>query len=241
MAEDRSGFLGRWARRKTDALQGKPLDEPAASAKAVPVAAVAASPVALKTVPAEASVPGAPAVEQPDKLLSLDDVKKLTQESDFTPFMARDVGPEVRNAAMKKLFADPHYNVMDGLDIYIDDYSLADPIPEFMLRQMVGAKLLKIFNEDDEKKEGDQEANAGQSPVDLPLPNNLNNPTPEIVAQSGNSLAIHGPKTPNADLSSQPEISEDPGASQPDDHAHSHLRLQPDHAPPAQDAGRGTS
>ena len=30
---------------------------------------------------------------------------------------------------MKKLFADPHYNVMDGLDVYIDDYSKPDPIP----------------------------------------------------------------------------------------------------------------
>jgi hypothetical protein len=29
----------------------------------------------------------------------------------------------VKNAAMKKLFADPHFNVMDRLDIYIDDYS----------------------------------------------------------------------------------------------------------------------
>ena len=74
-------------------------------------------------------------------------MKALTQDSDFKPFMARNVGAEVRNAAMKKLFTDPHYNVMDGLDIYIDDYSMPDPIPESMLRQMAGAKLLKIFDE----------------------------------------------------------------------------------------------
>jgi hypothetical protein len=59
------------------------------------------------------------------------------------------VAPEVRNAAMKKLFTDPHYNVMDGLDIYIDDYSLPSPMPESMLRQMASAKFLKLFEEDD--------------------------------------------------------------------------------------------
>ena len=241
MAEEHSGFLGRWARRKTDALQGRPLDEPAAPTKAAPLAASAAvSPAALKPDPAQLSAPASSPAEQPEKLLSLDDVRALTQESDFKPFMARNVGADVRNAAMKKLFTDPHYNVMDGLDIYISDYSIADPIPESMLRQMVGAKLLKIFNEDDENNERDQKTAAVQSPVDSSLSDDLNNPMPEIVTQSENSLAIHGPKTPSAELSSQPEISEDPGASQPDDHAHSHLRLQPDHAPSASSAGHGT-
>ena len=37
--------------------------------------------------------------------------------------------PRSSNAAMKKLFTDPHFNVMDGLDIYIDDYRKPDPLP----------------------------------------------------------------------------------------------------------------
>ena len=237
VAEDRPGFLGRWARRKTDVLQGKLLDEPGVPLDKVPVPASSAS-----AVPANALPETAPVVETatPEKLLSLDDVKLLTQESDFRPFMARNVGPEIRNAAMKKLFTDPHYNVMDGLDIYIGDYSIADPIPESMLRQMVGARLLKIFNEDDENNESSQQAIAAQAPVDSSSPDDLNNPTSEIVAQSGNSSAIHSPKTLSAEFSSQPETFKDPGASQPDDHAHSHLRLQPDHAPSAPSAGHGT-
>ena len=40
------------------------------------------------------------------------------------------VDASVKNAALKKLFADPHFNVMDGLDTYIDDYGKPDPIPE---------------------------------------------------------------------------------------------------------------
>ena len=66
--------------------------------------------------------------------------------------MGQGVTPEVKNAAMKKLFADPHFNVMDRMDIYIDDYSQPDPLPLAMLRQMNGAKFLNLF-EDEEKAE----------------------------------------------------------------------------------------
>ena len=227
MAEESPGFLGRWARRKTDVLQGKPLEEPAVVVKPVPVAGLAASPVSVEAAPAVA--PSAThAAEQPEKVLSLDDVKLLTQDSDFTPFMARDVGPDVRNAAMKKLFTDPHYNVMDGLDIYIDDYSKSDPIPESMLRQMVGAKLLKIF--DDEEDQGIKEGAATQTPEEPLPPDNLNNPTTETVAQSDDFPDTSSPNSLSPDHSSQH-----------DDHADSYLRLQPDHAPTAPDAGHGAS
>jgi len=57
----------------------------------------------------------------------------LTSESDFGQFMRQEISEEIRRKAMKTLFADPHFNVMDGLDIYIDDYSLSDPIPAEML------------------------------------------------------------------------------------------------------------
>ena len=238
MAEERPGFLGRWARRKTDALQGKPLDEPAAPTKTAPVAGVAALPVALETDPAKASAPAPLPVEPPEKLLSLDDVKALTQDSDFKPFMARNVGADVRNAAMKKLFTDPHYNVMDGLDIYIGDYSIADPIPESMLRQMVGAKLLKIFDEEEDDEQ--QQATAAEPPPASLPPDALNKPTPEPVALSGDSPDASLPEPQGTEHSSQPELADSSGASQPDDHAHSHLRLQPDHAPSAPSAGHGT-
>ena len=158
MAEEASGFLGRWARRKTDALQGKPLDEPAAAPPWVADGVGAKVPAA---VPAESRPAPADVAEQPEKkFLSLDDVKLLTKDSDFKPFMASDVGPEVRNAAMKRLFTDPHFNVMDGLDTYVDDYSKSDPIPESMLRQMVGAKFLNLFDDEDDakKQHGDRKS-----------------------------------------------------------------------------------
>ncbi|WP_309246525.1 DUF3306 domain-containing protein [Ramlibacter montanisoli] len=66
---------------------------------------------------------------EPPPLPTLADTESLTKDSDFTRFVQPGVSPEVKNAAMKKLFADPHFNVMDGLDTYIDDYGKPDPIP----------------------------------------------------------------------------------------------------------------
>ncbi|MFI5444273.1 DUF3306 domain-containing protein [Polaromonas sp. UC242_47] len=220
MAEEARGFLGRWSRRKTDALQGKPLDQPAVPAQPV---AVAVAPVTPPSAPVESA--------PPEKTLSLDDVRLLTKDSDFKPFMASDVGPEVRNAAMKKLFADPHFNVMDGLDTYIDDYSKPDPLPESMLRQMASAKFLKLF---------DDEEDAGKQDAEVALPReNANDPPGEIVAQSYESADIAPPGVVSPVNASQAEPSPGSGASQ-EDHAHTDLRLQPDHAAPAPEAGRGT-
>jgi hypothetical protein len=62
----------------------------------------------------------------------------------FARFVARDVDPTVKNAALKRLFADPHFNVMDGLDTYIDDYSIPDPLPAGMLAKMVQSVALGL-------------------------------------------------------------------------------------------------
>jgi hypothetical protein len=130
------GFLGRWSQRKQALREGRAVDEPV-----LPKAPD--RPAAVQEVEPRAAAPQAP-VPAP----TLEDVKALNADSSFAPFVSRDVAPEVRNAAMKKLFADPHYNVMDGLDIYIDDYSKADPMPAAMLRQMASAKFLNLFDED---------------------------------------------------------------------------------------------
>jgi hypothetical protein len=50
--------------------------------------------------------------------------------------MKAEVDPETRRAALRTLFSDPRFNVMDGLDVYIDDYSKPDPLPEGWLEKM---------------------------------------------------------------------------------------------------------
>lgn len=143
------GFLGRWSQRKQDARQGKPLEEP--ERPSVPPSAPTSAPI-VAPAPAPAPVSVAPAPLQPPPpeppAPTLADVQALRQDSDYTPFVARNVDPAVRNAAMKKLFSDPHYNVMDRLDIYIDDYSQPDPLPASVLRKMASAQFLKLVDEE---------------------------------------------------------------------------------------------
>jgi hypothetical protein len=82
--------------------------------------------------------------------LTLEDVVNLKPDSDYAQFMQAEVGEDVHQAAMKKLFTDPHYNIMDGLDIYIDDYSQEDPLPAGMLEKMVQSTMLGLFKKVEE-------------------------------------------------------------------------------------------
>ncbi len=144
MSDQADGFLSRWARRKAQARV--PTETGVAPPEAVPVAEAPKAEVAAPPpAPLAEPVPTAP------PLPTLEDVALLTRESDYSRFVAPGVDGSVRNAAMKKLFTDPHFNVMDGLDTYIDDYGKPDPIPESMLRMMRQSKFLGLF--DDEKEE----------------------------------------------------------------------------------------
>jgi hypothetical protein len=138
---DHGGFLRRWSSRKRDAREGKPLAPEPAQANPAPLPSNAPGPVTTATDngPAEDPVP------------TLDDVQALTPDADFRAFVRHEVPADIKNAAMKKLFADPHFNVMDGLDVYIDDYSQPDPLAPATLRQMVSAKFLNLVEEPEEQ------------------------------------------------------------------------------------------
>ena len=230
------GFLGRWSRRKQDVREGKPLQEPEAPRPVPP----ARAPQAV----------AAPAVEQaPDKtpepapLPTLQEAQALSIDSDFKPFVGRAVAPEVRNTAMKKLFADPHFNVMDGLDTYIDDYTQPDPLPAAMLRQMASAQFMGLVEPDPESPQGvvpqpaDATADAPKDPAPAPQTGNEMAESPQDVAQSGVCTAIPSP------LGAEPVGSElepqVPAPASHPEHDHAHLRLQPDDA--AQRPGPGHS
>ena len=127
MAGEKEAFLSRWSRVKREAV--------AEAAKPAPVVPVA-----------EVPEPPLPPVDQ------------LNFESDFTAFMKSKVVEEgVKRAALKKLFADPRFNVQDGLDTYIDDYSIEDPISPELLEQLQHARRT-LFGPEPEKPEAHAEA-----------------------------------------------------------------------------------
>lgn len=108
------GFLQRWSRLKT-----------APEAPELPLAAPELAP---------------PEVAADTALPTLEDAAGLTAESDYSGFVGRGVDSSVRRLAMKKLFADPHFNVVDGLDIYMGDYNLPSPLSEAMLASLSHAR-----------------------------------------------------------------------------------------------------
>lgn len=134
-------WLRRWSRRKRESVA-----TPAAPAREAPPGLVASGDAAANPAPV------AP--------VALPPLESLMAESDFTPFMQPGVRPELRQAALKKLFADPHFNVMDGLDVYIDDYTRPDP-----LAAAVVSGLAQFRNLDGLQRDPTEEARCDEAAV----------------------------------------------------------------------------
>lgn len=119
-AQDKEAFLSRWSRLKRE-----------------------------ERVKEEAPPAPVPEAAEDEALPPLPAVEELTHESDFTPFMNAKVPAETRRAALKKLFADPQFNVPDLNEAYSGDWTGGDPIPLEMLKTLNQAKKI-LFDEPDE-------------------------------------------------------------------------------------------
>jgi hypothetical protein len=212
------GFLGRWSQRKAAVRAGAPVPpEPAVVSRAndvsqgAPHRPGAPVPVLADGEPASALPASVVRAPTPDAATpTLQQAQQLTCESDFSPFVARGVAPEVRNAAMKQLFADPHFNVMDGLDIYIDDYSQPDPLPQALLRQMASAQFMQLV-----EPESTPAPTAASPPVvDTPLacaaaqgaiPDARSDPCPALPSQLPPGPTTTEHHDPNPDMRLQPD------------------------------------
>ena len=133
--DTREGFLSRWSRVKTEARE------------------IEAAPPA--PAPAPPHVDDEPPVLPP--------VEELTIDSDYSGFFHPKVDEKLRHSALRKLFSDPHFNVMDGLDTYIDDYSKTEPIPAAMLAGLKQAQRIFAW-----AAETEEEAKLRRSAVPVP-------------------------------------------------------------------------
>ena len=135
MSEQREPFLERWSRLKTQERE------------------------AVKESPAPAPPAAVPA--QAEEAPPLPQIESLTPESDFRPFMNANVDLSTRRDALKKLFADPHFNVPDPFEAYSGDWTGGEPIPLEMLKTLNQAKKL-LF--DEPEKEVTSAADAAAEP-----------------------------------------------------------------------------
>lgn len=133
------GFFQRWSRLKADpAPAPTELEQP----QVAPPATV---------TPASSSDDGAP-----PRLPTMDDVARLGRDADYSAFVARGVDKSVQRSALKKLFADPHFNIGDGLDLYMGDYNKPDPIPAAMMSALRHTQSFFAQAYPDRKTEDDE-------------------------------------------------------------------------------------
>lgn len=139
-------FFSRWSKRKSEARSGVVAPEPAPPPSVPPIAPAAAD-------GARAPLPA---------------VESLTGDSDFAGFMQPEVEEALRRRALKTLFNDPRFNLMDGLDVYIDDFSKPDPLPESWLSQLNQMSRLGAYEEPVEapEKPSDEQGLAGSPSSD---------------------------------------------------------------------------
>ena len=121
--------LRRWSRRKLAAARAAPDPGPAPGI----------TPAPEPPRPADAAAPVAQPVAEP---VALPPIETLTIDSDFTAFLQPRVAETIKRQALKQLFRDPRFNVMDGLDVYVDDYSQPDPISPEIVKGLMQARYV---------------------------------------------------------------------------------------------------
>ena len=120
MSEPKEPFLERWSRLKTKERE------------------------AVKESPAPAPPAAVPA--QAEEAAPLPNIDELTPESDFRPFMNANVDPSTRRDALKKLFADAHFNEPDPFEPFSGDLRVSESISPDLLKTLNQAKKL-LFDE----------------------------------------------------------------------------------------------
>ena len=68
-------------------------------------------------------------------------------DAELSAVLAPDVERGVRQAALRKLFMSERYCVMDGLDVYVDDYSKLEVLSAEAVGKLVHAAALLSTNE----------------------------------------------------------------------------------------------
>jgi hypothetical protein len=93
--------------------------------------------------------------------------------------MREGVDPTVKGQALKTLFSDPALYPMDGLDVYIDDYSKPDPLPEGWLEKLNQYAAMSSHNQPE------REAEASEAPAIPASPPPTESAAPSPIPVSG--------------------------------------------------------
>ena len=143
-AVQREDFLERWSRRKLAARQGGEVD------------VVGESTATHEDV--------APADGESEKVLTdvdMPPVETLDADSDYSPFLSPGVSDDLRQQAMRKLFAQPDFNITDGLNDYDEDYTQFGGLGTLVTHEM--KRMLQRELEREDEAADSTHAQAGQA------------------------------------------------------------------------------
>lgn len=186
MSDDET-FLGRWSRRKSQARAApQPVAVPGSEHEHLsapvpldasivrvdvsgraPTSPLASGPLATGGDTQAALADQHVHADQADRdkpLPTLESLRGL--ESEYSDFLKPEVAEDTRRAALKKLFADPHFNQMDRLDVYIDDYNQFEPMSAAVATSLAVYHRLSVFDhlasEQAKVREANEEAEQGR-------------------------------------------------------------------------------
>jgi hypothetical protein len=180
MSED-EGFLQRWSRRKQDALREEieaetdPLEQPdvrdpaEANDRSQAEEADAVLVEASEDASDAASDPDADEPEPPGDE-DMPPLESIDQGGSIKPFMSPRVSEGLRRAALRRLFRQPKYNVVDMLDDYAEDYSKPVALGNIVTADMryraeqAAKRMARIYKESTSEQES--AVAASEEPLD---------------------------------------------------------------------------
>lgn len=180
MSDKPSGLLSRWNLRRQQVADEQEAEEKALEAAEQAEASIQETSLEGSSLQDESTETSAESHAE-DKILSaeeLPDPEKIEVGGSFASFMADNVDPTAKAAALKALWKQPQYNEIDGLLEYALDYSNQPKLtPEHSAE--IAKKIFRYVTKDkEEEQEGEETLTA-----------KLDTQAEEVAAHSGEEVS----------------------------------------------------
>ena len=153
MSDKPNGLFARWTLRRQEVQAEEEAARQAAQGKETPVEP------SVETEGADIVDAGAQVVPDENKILTaeeLPDPEKIEVGGSFASFMADNVDPDAKTAALRALWKQPHFNEIDGLLEYALDYTNQPKLTAEVSAELA-KKVFRHIMKDEEEGEAEAE------------------------------------------------------------------------------------
>ena len=153
MSDKPNGLFARWTQRRQEVQAEEEAARQAAQGKETPVEP------SVEAEGADIVDAGAQVVPDENKILTaeeLPDPEKIEVGGSFASFMADNVDPDAKTAALRALWKQPHFNEIDGLLEYALDYTNQPKLTAEVSAELA-KKVFRHIMKDEEEGEAEAE------------------------------------------------------------------------------------